>query len=102
MVVQANFGSKSNTVAVYEIDAGDSVSFKVILKESASGSRDFELILSHNAAADYSQALNHPFYTDFVLPWVYREKEVAPTTSATNGNADATNVVAMSEFKRKK
>lgn len=97
MIVQADFSGKSKTVAVYEIDAGNNVTFKVILKESASGSRDFELILSQNASADYSEALNHPFYKDFVLPWVYKEKEVTEQTQTSSAN-----VVSLSDFRKKK
>lgn len=97
MVVQANFSGKSKTVAVYEIDAGNNVTFKVVLKETASGSRDFEIVLSQNASADYSEALNHPFYKDFVLPWVYKEKEVAPAAQQTSNN-----VVNFAAFKNKK
>lgn len=97
MVVQANFSGKSKTVAVYEIDAGNNVTFKVVLKESASGARDFEIVLSQNASADYSEALNHPFYKDFVLPWVYKEKEVASQPPASSAK-----VVNISEFKKKK
>lgn len=97
MIVQADFSGKSKTVAVYEVDAGNNVTFKVILKESASGSRDFELILSQNASADYSEALNHPFYKNFVLPWVYREKEVMEQTQTSSDN-----VVSLSDFRKKK
>lgn len=97
MIIQADFSGKSKTVAVYEVDAGNNVTFKVILKESESGSRDFELILSQNASADYSEALNHPFYKNFVLPWVYREKEVMEQTQTSSDN-----VVSLSDFRKKK
>ncbi len=96
MVVQANFSGKSKTVAVYEIDAGNNVTFKVVLKESTSGSRCFEIVLSQNASADYSEALNHPFYKEFVLPWVYKEKEVAEQTRTSSAK-----VVSLSDFRKR-
>ena len=72
------------------------MTFKVVLKESTSGSRCFEIVLSQNASADYSEALNHPFYKEFVLPWVYKEKEVAEQTRISSAK-----VVSLSVFRKR-
>lgn len=74
-VVQGQFTGNSSIVASYEIQAGNNVSFKVILKENKAGLREFEIILSSSGSDDYSEVYMHPFYKDFVLPWTYKKKE---------------------------
>lgn len=73
------------TVAQYKIDVTPSVWFMATLKEKQS-KREFEIILSQNALEDCSQALNHKFYTDFLIPWSHHEKELHNSPVATHTN----------------
>lgn len=76
MIIQADFSKKPKIVATYQIDTENNVSFKVVLKENSDGIREFEIILSNNASESYDEVFSHSFYNDFVLPWVYREREL--------------------------
>lgn len=81
--------AKSRKVGAYEIQTGNDVYFKVILLENEDGLREFEIVLSANGSDDYSEVYNHPFYQNFIIPWVHRAKDI-PTPD---------NVVSMANYK---
>lgn len=80
----------SRRVGHYEIQTNNNVSFTVTLLENDQGLREFEIVLSENASDDYDEVYQHPFYQNFVIPWVHKTKEI-PCTD---------NIVSLSEFKR--
>lgn len=84
--------SKSNSrrVGHYEIQTSNNVSFTVTLLENDQGLREFEIVLSENGSDDYDEVYEHPFYQNFVIPWVHKAKDI-PNDS---------NIVNLSEFKK--
>lgn len=96
MIIELPLKNREKIVATYEIEAGNQVTFKVILKESSDGTRNFEITASQNASDDYSEVFEHPFYKNFVLPWSCKEKDIDRKEAA------ADNVVQLSKFNRKK
>lgn len=96
MVTHVNFKKKgTSVVGTYKIDAGNDVSFTVILKENENGLREFEINVSQNANGDDSVVLDHPFYQNFVLPWTYRQVEIKQDNEST-----PTNVIDISKYRK--
>ncbi len=86
--------SKKNArrVGQYEIQTANDVSFTVTLLENEDGLREFEIVLSDNASDEYDEVYQHPFYQNFVLPWIYKAKEIPQEG----------NVVNLSKYRDKK
>lgn len=100
MIINAKFEKSNALMETYEVDAGNNVSFTVVLRQSPTGFREFEIILSNTGSDDYSEVFDHPFYNNFVLPWSnYQIKE------ATKENAvdkqEKSNVIEFESFRHK-
>jgi hypothetical protein len=51
--------------------------FCVKFYENDDGFREFEIIIATNSSMSYNDVMTHAIYTNFVLPWSYKEKELS-------------------------
>lgn len=76
--MSTNQSQINRVVSTYEIETNNEVKFKVVLLENSAGDREFEIIMSDNGSDDYSEVFDHPFYNNFVIPWVHKAKNTEP------------------------
>lgn len=51
--------------------------FCVKFYENEDGFREFEIIIATNSTMSYNDVMAHNIYTNFILPWSYKEKELS-------------------------
>lgn len=74
-----NIKSQRKLIHVYEVANSDSSNlsqFSVKLYENEEGFREFEIVIANGSTMSYDDVMKHSIYNNFVLPWVYKEKEL--------------------------
>ena len=64
-------------VHVYDVETNNTVDFSIKFFENEDGFREFEIVIATDSKMNYNDIMNHHLYNNFVLPWTYKEKELA-------------------------